>query len=100
MVERLNGSSLSQPRKVDSGRTDGNKPESVGASKTSTIGSNPSSITETPLMERTRVEVNSSDGIDRQKVEAIKTAIRNGEFNIDAKKVAEAMINMEATTGA
>ena len=46
------------------------------------------------------MEVNSSDGIDRQKVEAIKTAIRNGEFNIDAKKVAEAMINMEATTGA
>ena len=51
-------------------------------------------------MERTRVQINNSDGIDRQKVDAIKTAIRNGEFNIDATKVAEAMINMESHTGA
>jgi negative regulator of flagellin synthesis FlgM len=54
---------------------------------------------ETPLLERTRAQVNSSDGIDRQKVEAIKTAIRNGEFTIDANKVAAALVNMEALSG-
>lgn len=99
MVDRLDGSSLSQLRKVESGRAGGSKSEDVSANTVTTSNQAPS-VTETPLMERTRVQINNSDGIDRQKVDAIKTAIRNGEFNIDATKVAEAMINMESHTGA
>ena len=99
MVDRLDGSSLSQLRKIESGRAGGSKSEDVSAN-TATTSSQAPSVTETPLMERTRVQINNSDGIDRQKVDAIKTAIRNGEFNIDATKVAEAMINMESHAGA
>ena len=99
MVDRLDGSSLSQLRKVESGRAGGNKSEGVGANAAPTSKQAPS-VTKTPLMERTRVQINNSDGIDRQKVDAIKTAIRNGEFNIDSAKVAEAMVNMESLTGA
>jgi len=36
--------------------------------------------------------------VDRQKVEAIKTAIRNGEFSIDADQVARAFIDLELQT--
>lgn len=100
MVDRLDGSSLGQLRKLEGGRTGGSKSEGVGASTATPINNNPSAAAETPLMERTRMQVNNSDGIDRQKVDAIKTAIRNGEFNIDAKKVVEAMVNMETITGA
>ena len=100
MVDRLDGSSLSQLRKLEGGRTGGSKSENVAPNTAANVTSNQPSIAETPLMERTRVEVNSSDGIDRQKVDAIKTAIRNGEFNIDAQKVAEALVNMETLTGA
>jgi negative regulator of flagellin synthesis FlgM len=97
MVDRIDGSSLSQARKLDSGRTGASSPNQ---SATPTAGSaEKPSVAETPLVERTRAQVASSDGIDRQKVEAIKTAIRNGEFNIDANKVAEALVNMEALTG-
>lgn len=100
MVDRIDGSSLSQLRKIEGGRSNGEKSDSVSTDSVSASSGNPSSITETPLMERTRVQVNNSDGVDRQKVDAIKTAIRNGEFNIDAKKVVEAMVNMETITGA
>ncbi|CAA0091094.1 Uncharacterised protein [Zhongshania aliphaticivorans] len=100
MVDRIDGSSLSQLRKIEGGRGNGEKSDSVSTDSISASSGNPSSITETPLMERTRVQVNNSDGVDRQKVDAIKTAIRNGEFNIDASKVAEAMVNMETLTGA
>ncbi|WP_373089946.1 flagellar biosynthesis anti-sigma factor FlgM [Zhongshania sp.] len=98
MVDRIDGSSLSQARKLDSGRTGASKsdstvtsPDAAGTAKTAQV--------DTPLLERTRAQVNSSDGIDRQKVEAIKTAIRNGEFTIDANKVAAALVNMEALSG-
>ncbi|CAA0099928.1 flagellar biosynthesis anti-sigma factor FlgM [Zhongshania aliphaticivorans] len=98
MVDRLDGSSLSQLRKLDGGRAGDSKSEGVGANTAPANNAPP--MTETPLMERTRGQINSSDGIDRQKVDAIKTAIRNGEFNIDATKVVEAMIHMESLTGA
>lgn len=100
MVDRLDGSSLGQLRKLEGGRTGATKSEDVSASTAATANNKPSSTAETSLMERTRTQVNNSDGIDRQKVDAIKTAIRNGEFNIDASKLAEAMVNMEALTGA
>lgn len=100
MIDRLDGSSLGQLRKLESGSAGGSKSEDVGASTAAATNNKPSSAAETPLMERARTQVNNSDGIDRQKVDAIKTAIRNGEFNIDATKVAEAMVNMEALTGA
>jgi negative regulator of flagellin synthesis FlgM len=98
MVDRIDGSSLSQTRKLDSGRTGASKSEGAEAS-TAAASTAKASTVETPLLERTREQVSSSDGIDRQKVEAIKTAIRNGEFNIDANKVAAALVNMEALTG-
>lgn len=99
MVDRIDGSSLSQTRKLDSGRTGASKSEGATASPAAADTAKTPQL-ETPLLERTRAQVNSSDGIDLQKVEAIKTAIRNGEFTIDANKVAAALINMEAVTGA
>jgi negative regulator of flagellin synthesis FlgM len=100
MIDRLDSSSLGQLRKLESGNAGGSKSEDVGASAAGATNNKASPTAETPLMERTRTQVNNSDGIDRQKVDAIKTAISNGEFNIDATKVAEAMVNMETLTGA
>jgi|TARA_R110000772_G_scaffold58393_4_gene132226 negative regulator of flagellin synthesis FlgM len=98
MVDRIDGSSLSQARKLDSGRTGASKSDSTVTSPAAADTAKAAQV-ETPLLERTRSQVNSSDGIDRQKVEAIKTAIRNGEFTIDANKVAAALVNMEALSG-
>lgn len=94
MVERINGSPVGQPRRIDSG----NASQKAEDSKDVTTSANPASSAETSLLERARAGIDASDGVDRQKVEAIKTAIRNGEFSIDADQVARAFIDLELQT--
>jgi negative regulator of flagellin synthesis FlgM len=43
--------------------------------------------------------VAQSDGVDRSKVEAIKTALQRGDYPFDADKVAEKMLSMESFLG-
>jgi negative regulator of flagellin synthesis FlgM len=99
MVDRINNTGISHGRRIDTGRTN-----TADSSKTATAKETESSTTsgsrmEGSVVERTREEINASDGIDRQKVDAIKTAIRNGEYSINAKAVAEAFINLEMMAG-
>ncbi|MBD2858409.1 flagellar biosynthesis anti-sigma factor FlgM [Spongiibacter sp. KMU-158] len=103
MVDRITNSGMGPTRKPDSART--NESTNTESAKTDssrdlskaeqTSVRNTLTTVDTGLVSRTQEEVNASDGIDRAKVEAIKTAIRNGEFSIDAKAVAKAFVNLE-----
>lgn len=94
MVERINGSPVGQPRRIDSG----NASQKAESSQDTSQANAAATSAETSLLERARAGVEASDGVDRQKVEAIKTAIRNGEFSIDADQVARAFIDLELQT--
>ena len=94
MIYRIDGGSPSQTGKLDTSRASGkagtsNAPSQIEAPSTGM------SKADAPLLASARSAVNSSDGIDRAKVDAIKTAIRNGEYVVDAKRLAAAFIDME-----
>ncbi len=93
MVDRIDSSSLNQARKLDTSRS-GAATKSTGAAPVSPMPQRESTV-ETSLLQRTSAEIANSDGVDRQKVEEIKNAIRNGEFSVDADEVAKAFIDLE-----
>lgn len=94
MVERIQGSPMGQPRRVDSG----NASSKAEGSPTTPASSAPAASADSNLLERARISIEGSDGVDRQKVDAIKTAIRNGEFRVDAEQLARAFIDFERQT--
>lgn len=100
MVDRINQAGIGPNRKLDN--TAG-KPVSgqeadktAGGSDTTAAKAAQANTVDTGLVNRTQANIEASDGIDRGKVEAIKTAIRNGEFAIDAQAVAKAFVELEA----
>ena len=97
MIYRIDGSPPGQTGKLDNGRSTATSNQSTAA--TGSVDSVKANTTDAPLMTQTKTAINGSDGIDRQKVEAIKTAIRNGEFAIDARRVAAAFVDLEMMTG-
>ena len=51
------------------------------------------------LLERLEKNLAAAPGIDSARVETIKQAIANGEYEIDAEAVADAMIRFERSLG-
>lgn len=95
MVDRITHTGLPQNRPLDSQRGASSE-KSSGADKTdNAVASADSNVVQTPLMEQVRAQVSASDGIDRAKVDEIKTAIRNGEYQVDADRVAKAFVKLE-----
>lgn len=94
MIYRIDGGSTSQTGKLDSGRPTAKAANGGAANKVDAPASGTGKA-DTPLLASARSAVNNSDGIDRAKVDAIKTAIRNGEFAVDAKRLAAAFVEME-----
>ena len=97
MVDRINGGSLGQPRRLDNNPT-ASSAKASESTASSVVNSANTATTDSSLVDRTRTEIANSDGIDRQKVEAIKTAIRNGEFTVDSEQVAKAFVDLERLT--
>ena len=97
MVYKIDGSGPSHNSRVDNQRGVNKGSESRGSSETAKAGS--AAPVDAPLAASAKAAINASDGIDRQKVDAIKNAIRNGEFEIDAKRVAQAFVDLEMLTG-
>lgn len=94
MVDRIQGGPTSQLKRLDNSAP-------VGSSKSRSSDASAEHRTasaDTSLVERSRVAIAASDGIDREKVEAIKTAIRNGELKIDSEGLAKAFIDFERLT--
>ncbi len=96
MIYRIDGTPPGQTGKLDSSRSSTQRSQDNGLSDIASAPSTPAA--DAPLMSQTRTAISASDGIDRQKVEAIKNAIRNGEFAVDAKRVAAAFIDLEMMT--
>ncbi len=95
MVDRITHTGLPQNRALDSQRGASSE-KSGGSDKAGSVASSgDNNIVQTPLMEQVRAQVSASDGIDRAKVDEIKTAIRNGEFQVDADRVAKAFVELE-----
>ena len=95
MVDRITHTGLPQNRALDSQRGASSE-KSGGSDKAGSVASSAdNNIVQTPLMEQVRAQVSASDGIDRAKVDEIKTAIRNGEFQVDADRVAKAFVELE-----
>ncbi|WP_372876855.1 flagellar biosynthesis anti-sigma factor FlgM [Spongiibacter marinus] len=97
MVDRINGGPLGQPRRLDSNPSS-NATNAADTGATSPLESATASAADSSLVDRARTAIAGSDGIDRQKVEAIKTAIRNGEFTVDSEQVAKAFVDLERLT--
>jgi len=51
------------------------------------------------LLERVEKTIKDMPGVDAGRVEAVKTAIANGEYEIDSDAVADAMIRFERSFG-
>ncbi len=51
------------------------------------------------LLERLEKIVASHSGIDVSRVEAVKTAIANGDYEIDAEKIADALLRTDQEFG-
>lgn len=94
MVDRISNTGLPQNRLLDSQRSASSE-KSGAADPTGSASASTDNVVQTPLMEQVRAQVAASDGIDRAKVDEIKTAIRNGEFQVDANRVAQAFIELE-----
>lgn len=97
MVNRIDGGLVNQANKLDVGRSNTTKQDTT-VGKPAPASAEPKLSVDTQLLERTRNDVAQSTGVDRQKVDAIKTAIKNGEFEINAKQVANAFIDLEILT--
>ncbi len=93
MVDRIQSSPSGQPRRPESNAS---RSESTAATESASTAASPRQ--QANLVERSRAGIEASDGVDRQQVDAVKTAIRNGEFTIDADQVARAFINLELQT--
>lgn len=97
MIYRVDGPSQGQTNSLGSSRSTDKSPSSKAT--TEVTNSPAKSTVDTPLLASAQTAVNASDGIDRQKVDAIKNAIRNGEFTVDANRVAAAFVDLEMLTG-
>lgn len=96
MINRVDGTPPGQIGKLDSSRGSAQPNQNSGAVGAPIASGMPT--IDASLMNQTRNALAASEGIDRQKVEAVKTAIRNGEFAVDAKRVAAAFIDLEMMT--
>lgn len=94
MVDRIPGGPAGQLKRLDTSPP-------AGSSKSRGSDAHPGrpqASADASLVERSRAAIAASDGIDREKVEAIKTAIRNGELKIDSEGLAKAFIDFERLT--
>lgn len=88
--------SIKKPLSVSTEKTDtkpGNKP---GASVASSTSSSSESVTLSSMstqLKSLEASVAAEDVYDAEKVEAIKTAIRDGQFKVNSEKVADGLIS-------
>ncbi|MEO6147776.1 MAG: flagellar biosynthesis anti-sigma factor FlgM [Sulfuriferula sp.] len=73
------------------GQTPGNKVDKAGTAPTPAAGSTKSSSTSAQL-QSLQGAIASSEVFDAGKVEAIKSAIADGKFKVDAEKVADGLL--------
>lgn len=75
-------------------KTDSRTAKKINAPATPATGSG--SVTLSPMsaqLQSLEAKVAADNVYDAKKVEAIKLAIKNGEFNVDTEKVADGLIN-------
>lgn len=88
-AKKVAGAGAAQPGKVAPPSADGARPASDTVELTSSA----------QLLERLEKTLASLPEIDRAKVEAVKSAIENGDYEIDAGKIAEALLRNDRQTG-
>jgi negative regulator of flagellin synthesis FlgM len=96
----INISSIQKPVTAGIGNDKTNaqaKPGGTGdAAVRSTSGSDSVNLSATGTeMSNLESRINASDGIDRQKVEDIKDALKRGDYPFNPEKIAENMLHME-----
>lgn len=80
-----------KPISLPLGQMPGNKVDKAGTAPTPTAGPVKSSSTSTQL-QSLQGAIASSEVFDAGKVEAIKSAIADGKFKVDAEKVADGLL--------
>lgn len=74
----------------------GDKAKGSSGPSTGAVGDDRVSLTSTGnVLGTLEQRVGSSDGIDRAKVEAIKEALKRGDYPFNPERIAENILNME-----
>ncbi len=83
--------------KPSTGKASATKADATGNAKTSQLeATSAENVTLSPLsaqLKSLEKKVAASSVFDAEKVEAIKSAIANGQFKVDSEKVADGLIN-------
>jgi len=81
-------------------KVSGDSGASQGASQSPASASDTVELTSSAkLLERLEKTLASLPAVDSKRVEEVKTAIENGEYQIDADAIADAMIRLERSFG-
>ena len=104
MVDRIDGPTPGQTRKPDAGRVgssqqtpqSGNRDEPVQDVSATTASNRESEVFSSSVLKRAEAELATSSEVNREQVNRIKEAISNGEFRVDAGRVAQAFIELES----
>lgn len=77
---------------------DAKKSDTTASSNTNTSGSDKVSLTKTAArLKDIEQKLSGQPPVDTQRVNEMKTALANGSYNVDAEKVADKMMNFEAS---
>ena len=95
MVDKIDNSGLTQPRRLESSSQRGSVETREQGSVSDDQALPRSRAEATTTYERLQQAVGGAGEIDREKVAEIKAAIGRGEYTLDAGRVATAIVNLE-----
>lgn len=88
MTNSLTGSTAAKPGKADKAK------DSAGSSSASSTDKVSLTTTGSALSELSQ-RVSNSTGVDKAKVDAIRTALKNGSYPFNPDRIAQKMLDME-----
>lgn len=94
MINRV-GNKIDESRPADRVSSERAAPEGTQAGQTSARDTTVQLTSGAQLLERLEKSLESLPAVDSQRVDEIKTAIANGDYEIDAQAVADAMLRLE-----
>ncbi len=92
------GNKIDESRPAE--RTSVERPATEGAARRPEAAADTVSLTSSAqLLERLEKSLEALPAVDSQRVDEIRTAIENGDYEIDSQAIADAMLRMERSFG-
>ena len=94
MVDKIDNSGMPQSRRLEPSNSRP-APVSEGESQQPAAAPAETASRGVSTYEQLQSKVSETGDIDREKVEQVKAAIQNGEYTVNAQRIAQAVIDLE-----